>query len=294
MKPLVSIGMPVYNGAKHLREALESLRAQTYRDFEIFISDNASTDATPEICAEYAKKDSRIRYVRQKENIGAIRNFGFVKREACGTYFMWAAHDDRWDPKFIETCLGALEADPSRVLAMSDFTRFDETNGEVERYGIQRALPSAREPYPRLKQHILFYLQDGKGVPIYGLWRRGEIHDISLPDDWFYFPVRFIFEALFRGSAGLISKTLYFKRAALQKSKIPPSPASAGFGRAGKNQKSKIFGALQDRLRKLFGTLFRANIRAILESRKLNVSEKMKLIYWQVFVAGRLFFTRKT
>ncbi len=100
--PRVSVGMPVYNGEKFIREALDSLLAQTFTNFEIIISDNASTDGTPIICSEYAERDSRIRYVRQAENIGIMKNFQFVLDEAIGEYFMWAAHDDLWGEKFIE------------------------------------------------------------------------------------------------------------------------------------------------------------------------------------------------
>jgi len=94
--PTVSIGMPVYNGAKYIREALDSLLAQTFVDFELIISDNASTDSTPDICREYVGLDARIRYVRQHENLGAAENFKFVLSEAKGACFMWAAHDDEW------------------------------------------------------------------------------------------------------------------------------------------------------------------------------------------------------
>jgi len=92
--PAVSIGMPVYNGEAYIREALDSLLGQTFIDFELIISDNASTDGTEIICRGYASGDSRIRYVRQDRNVGAVGNFEFVLNEARGEYFMWAAHDD--------------------------------------------------------------------------------------------------------------------------------------------------------------------------------------------------------
>jgi len=102
---LVSIGMPVFNGGKHIRDALDSLLAQTYRNFELIISDNSSTDETEQICREYEEIDFRIRYIRQPENLGATENFQFVLARAKGEYFMWAAHDDIWDPCWIETLL---------------------------------------------------------------------------------------------------------------------------------------------------------------------------------------------
>lgn len=101
--PKVSIGMPVFNGEPFIREALDSLLAQTFTDFELIISDNGSTDGTEAICREYAAKDSRIRYVRQPENRGVLFNFLFVLDEAQGKFFMWAAHDDIWAPNWVET-----------------------------------------------------------------------------------------------------------------------------------------------------------------------------------------------
>ena len=92
--PAVSIGMPVYNGEKYIREALDSLLAQTFENFELIISDNCSTDGTSHICKEYTSRDSRIRYIRQDTNIGPIANFEFVLQEARGEFFMWAACDD--------------------------------------------------------------------------------------------------------------------------------------------------------------------------------------------------------
>src|SRR5450759_757223 len=91
--PTVSIGMPVYNGEKYISEALDALLAQTFTNFELLISDNASTDGTTAICRHYADRDSRIHYVRQSENRGGVANFKFVLDEARGEYFMWAACD---------------------------------------------------------------------------------------------------------------------------------------------------------------------------------------------------------
>lgn len=102
---VVSIGMPVFNGEKFIREALDSLLAQTFTDLELIISDNSSTDRTEAICREYAARDPRIRYVRQSENRGALANFQCVLDEAVGEYFMWASADDVWDARWIETLL---------------------------------------------------------------------------------------------------------------------------------------------------------------------------------------------
>lgn len=117
--PKVSIGMPVYNGESFIREALDSLINQTFVDFELVISDNASTDGTEAFCLEYAEKDQRIRYVRQTENIGSLYNFKFVLDEAVGEYFMWAAHDDWRSVDFLDINVLALDSKPQFVASTS-------------------------------------------------------------------------------------------------------------------------------------------------------------------------------
>jgi glycosyltransferase involved in cell wall biosynthesis len=113
--------MPVHNGAATLRPALDALRAQTFTDFEVIISDNASTDATEEICRAYAARDPRIRYERNAENLGAAGNFNRVFARARGTYFKWFACDDLLAPEYLERCVRALdEAGPAFVLAFAD------------------------------------------------------------------------------------------------------------------------------------------------------------------------------
>lgn len=104
----VSIGMPVYNGEKYIRDALDSLLGQSYKDFELIISDNASTDSTEKICRQYAWKDARVKYFRQPKNLGAAANFRFVLDQANGAYFMWAACDDKWSPDWLERMREAL------------------------------------------------------------------------------------------------------------------------------------------------------------------------------------------
>ena len=122
--PTVSIGMPVYNGEPYIRAALESLLAQTFTDFELIISDNASTDATESICREYAARDSRIDYVRHEKNQGASANFQFVLDQARGEFFIWAACDDVRSPDFISVNLDFLRKNPDFVASTSP-VRFD-------------------------------------------------------------------------------------------------------------------------------------------------------------------------
>ncbi|MDX8392426.1 MAG: glycosyltransferase family 2 protein [Mariprofundaceae bacterium] len=118
----VSIGMPVYNGAAYICEALDSLLAQSFTDFELIISDNASTDDTQTICQAYEKKDARVRYVRQKKNLGAEKNFHFVLNEASSEYFMWAAADDCWMPTFVEASVALLCENKDIQFTVTDFS----------------------------------------------------------------------------------------------------------------------------------------------------------------------------
>jgi glycosyltransferase involved in cell wall biosynthesis len=116
----VSVGVPVFNGAASLSTALNNILDQTVRDIEIIISDNASTDATAEICRDITSRDPRIRYFRQPQTINATENFRFVLSQARAPYFMWAAHDDTRDLDYIEKLLRALEDNPNAVLAFGD------------------------------------------------------------------------------------------------------------------------------------------------------------------------------
>ena len=118
--PRVSLGMPVYNGAEHIAETLDSILAQTYRDFEVIVCDNASTDDTCSIVESYAARDSRIRLERNAANVGAAENYNRSFRSAVGDLFRWVAHDDLLLPSFLERCVETLDANPDVVLAFCE------------------------------------------------------------------------------------------------------------------------------------------------------------------------------
>jgi len=130
--PPVSIGMPIYNEEKYLAQALDSLLAQDFGDFELIISDNASEDRTQEICLEYAARDPRIRYYRNEVNLGQVENFNRVFRLSSGKYFMWASGHDLWHPCFISRCVEVLEQDSSVVLCYPQSVLIDLDGKELE------------------------------------------------------------------------------------------------------------------------------------------------------------------
>ena len=129
--PLVSIGLPVYNGERFIREALDSLLMQNFKNFELIISDNASEDTTQQICLEYASKDTRIRYYRNEMNKGAAWNFTRVFELSSAEYFMWASHDDYWNPRYLQSCIKAFDISEDIVLAGAICESIDPETEEV-------------------------------------------------------------------------------------------------------------------------------------------------------------------
>ena len=148
--PLVSIGVPVYNGEKTLSKALSCLLAQDYKNLEIIISDNGSTDDTPKICKEFENKDKRVSYYRSDENLGSTWNFNRVFDLSNGKYFMWAAHDDIRKEPFVSECVKQMELSPNaalcqthtttyilghkEILCVTNLDSFKKDSGLVERY----------------------------------------------------------------------------------------------------------------------------------------------------------------
>ncbi len=128
--PKVSIGLAVFNGERYLDEAISSILNQTYPDFELIITDNASSDRTEEICRKYAIHDPRVRYSRNPKNIGGANNENLTFKLARGEYFRWAAHDDVMAPELLAECVEVLNRDPSIVLCYSYISKIDEKGQE--------------------------------------------------------------------------------------------------------------------------------------------------------------------
>lgn len=132
-KPKISIGIPVYNGEKLIEKTLNSILKQTYQDFEIVISDNASTDSTQDICKNYVKIDNRIKYHRQSENMGPYWNFNYVLEQALGEYFTWFAIDDIHAESFLEKNLRVLEENSNVVASISNVKYFGPNLENIEK-----------------------------------------------------------------------------------------------------------------------------------------------------------------
>jgi len=166
----VFIGMPAYNGERFIREAIESVIGQSYADWVMLISDDASTDKTRAICEEYTKKDSRITYYRQEKNIGMFPNFKFLLDHADNEYFMWAAQDDMREPDYLGVCVKHLNENKDLGVTTTCTTLID-SKGEPVLNELELARLSGKPSFTSVAQYILQPEILGKCNLMYGVWR---------------------------------------------------------------------------------------------------------------------------
>lgn len=205
--PRLTVGLPVYNGHRYLSEALDSLLGQSFTDFELIISDNASTDGTEEICRRYAAEDPRIRYIRQPRNIGLNPNHNVLVREARGEYFKWAAHDDLYGRDLLARCVEALAENPDVVLSHADMAIIDEQGAVLREFDYTLATDSV-DVTERFRSLVV---TDG-GDNEYGVIRTDVLRSIRPKDSYHHSPRPFIAEIAFRGRFHQVPEMLFFRR----------------------------------------------------------------------------------
>ena len=183
--PLVSIGIPTYNGALRIEKALKSVQDQPYHNVEIIISDNGSTDHTEEVCRSHAALDPRIRYYRHDKNQGLSFNFGYVLKEARGEYFIWLSDDDHLLPEILGSYVDFLEKnqDYSLVCGVIDYWDGDmNLTDREENLSFEQAAPLSRT--------VQYYTKVKEGALIYGLMRRAQANGIAFQSilgcDWHF------------------------------------------------------------------------------------------------------------
>jgi glycosyltransferase involved in cell wall biosynthesis len=206
--PKVSIAVPVYNCERYVAQSLESLLGQTFSDFELVISDNASTDATEQVCRDYAKRDSRIRYIRRTENIGGPGNFRYVFSQCTGEYHKWSTADDYWDKTFIEKAVAVLDAQRDTVLCYP-MTRLINAQGEkIEDYQDNLDL---QDPLPRTR---FFRLLKTIGLcnAHLGVIRRSAMLRTRLIGSEWGSDNHFLAELALYGKFSLLREQLFFRR----------------------------------------------------------------------------------
>ena len=222
----VAIGLPVYNGDNYLAAAIESILAQSYGDFDFLISDNASTDGTEEICRAYARRDRRIRYIRQAQNVGAAANYNLIVPMADSPYFKWAAHDDLLAPGFLAACVDVLDSDSNVVLASPASMLIDEAGmpltyspelgGMIDRSGVcWPVMPEkndglmASDPTRRFEAVMLNMVMC---VEIFGLMRRSALLRTALQGPFSGADKVALAEMSLLGRFWLGQETLFFRR----------------------------------------------------------------------------------
>jgi glycosyltransferase involved in cell wall biosynthesis len=206
--PRVSIGMPVYNGQQFLAEALDAFLGQTFDDFELVISDNASTDDTEGICRAYAARDDRIRYVRQPRNVGVSENHRIVVVLARGELFKWAGHDDLYSRDYLERCVRVLDAEPDIVLSTC-LTAMIAEDAKVKRV-VTETPRDSDSPSARARYRGFLYAVTGDDD--YGVIRTAAMRRTSYSGSYYHADRSFVAELSLHGRIHRIPEPLYFRR----------------------------------------------------------------------------------
>lgn len=205
--PRLSVGLPVYNGEQYLTEAIDALLGQSYRDFELIISDNASTDATADICRRYAEQDSRVRYFRQPRNIGQCPNHNFVLQQARGELFKWTSHDDLYARDLLLRCVDALDEHPEAVLSHVPSAIIDGAGNITQ--PISYSLATDDERASERFRSVLFV---GGGDDIYGVIRTDVLRRIPPQGSYHHSDRTFVAEIALHGPFHTVPEWLYFRR----------------------------------------------------------------------------------
>lgn len=213
-EPRLSIGLPVYNGEDYLEQSLDALLGQTYGDFELIISSNASTDATDDICRKYEAQDSRVRFFRQPKNIGAAPNHDFVFRQSHGELFKWASGDDLYAKDLLSRCVALLDEHPDAVLSHSWTAAIDGDGNVIQAlpYPLATASPWA----PDRLRSMLF---SGDALPgaicaddFYGVIRSDVLRRVKSHDSFYHADQVFMAELALHGPFVQVPDWLYFRR----------------------------------------------------------------------------------
>lgn len=174
--PLVTVGIPVFNGEKSILAALESISNQSYKNIEIIVSDNCSTDRTAFVVNNYAKENPNVKLIIQENNVGLTNNFNYLASQAQGKYFMWAAHDDTRDPTYIAKCVSKLERSDKYGLC-APRAKVKSNNGEKAIW--QSCLPKELQSTSEVKR-FKSAVREFPAVAMYGVYRTSQIRQTSL------------------------------------------------------------------------------------------------------------------
>ncbi|MBX3013811.1 MAG: glycosyltransferase [Caldilineaceae bacterium] len=205
--PKVSIGLPVYNGEEFLAKAIESILGQTFTDFELIISDNASTDKTAMICQTYAAQDARIRYYRNATNIGGAKNGNRTFLLSEGQYYRRAAHDDICAPTLLEKCVAVLDQNPEIVLCYTQTINIDQQGQELDLVTLSRA---TSDQVTKRFRDLAF--RNDFCEPSYGVMRSDILRQTRPEQDFTGSDRVLLCELAFHGKFHEVAEPLFYKR----------------------------------------------------------------------------------
>ena len=225
IQPMITVGIPVYNGEQYIQKAINSVLTQSYTNFELIVSDNASTDSTEEICKEFVRNDSRIRYVKQKINKGTDFNFSFVLSKARSKYFVWLAADDYWEPTFLEKNAIVLESDNSIVGSIGLVKFYGIKNFHVKKnlvYKIKNKMKRGSNDEYKKYEHVrpVFgdykkkastYLRFDQSSFVYGLFRTEKLKKRMVTVNQAGWDLIFILNMLKEGDFHVVDEILLYR-----------------------------------------------------------------------------------
>jgi glycosyltransferase involved in cell wall biosynthesis len=177
--PKVSIGLPTYNRPEFLAGVLDNFRRQTFADFEVIVSDNASPDPeVAKLCERMAAQDSRFRYVRHAGEIGMMGNYWFVYEAARAPYFMWASDDDVWPLDFLARGVAALERDPAPAAWFCQVVNINSEGDVIRTYPSNARFNSSRSKLRDLARFLWEPEVMAKCLLLYAVYRRDALKEV--------------------------------------------------------------------------------------------------------------------
>lgn len=218
IESIITIGLPTYNGEKTIRRTIDSILSQTITNFELIISDDKSTDSTPEICHEYGKKDKRIKYIQKNKNKGWIENFRYLAKKSNTKYFVWISQDDYWDKQFIEKNLNFLETNPKVVGSISNIELFGKNikNYEIEGRNESIEIKNSKHKIVRsikgtYEQKIRNVVEFNWVVNFYSIFRTKDLQNCLIDDDFISWDFGIILNIIKFGDLHILDEVLAYR-----------------------------------------------------------------------------------
>ena len=222
--PLVTVGIPVFNGEKFMKRRLDSILNQTYQNFQILISDNESSDLTSKICGDYQKKENKIKYYRQQKNLGFVKNFNYLIKNTQTKYFVMAAVDDLWEPTFLEENIKILESNEKIVGSIGEVNYFGNISNKnnppkiveklkkiIRKQDVNTLEKHVRSVSGEYNQKVDKYLRFNQGSFVHGLYRTKELQKNIILGPLMAWDLAFILNILKFGDLHVIEQVLLHK-----------------------------------------------------------------------------------